>query len=63
MEAIDISDLPEPVAQTVASLVESLRQLLATHEGGGKKERVPELPRWEGRVIGSLSRKELYDDN
>ena len=36
--------------------------LLATKEDGGKKGAVPELPRWEGRVIGSLRRKEIYDD-
>ena len=57
---IDLTGLPEPVAQGIAKLVEALRQ------GQGEPKPGPpaaaELPRWEGVVLTTLSRRELYDD-
>ncbi len=60
MQSIDVSDLPEPVAQVLAELVAELRRQLvqATPPPASK---VPELSRCEGTVIGTLSRNELYD--
>lgn len=59
MKTIDVEDLPEPVAQAVAAMVEALRQQLAKKE---EKPKRVELPSWPGTVIGSLSRKDIYSD-
>lgn len=61
MQSIDVSDLPEPLARVIAQMVEELRRQLV-RATAPPQSRVPELSRWDGTVIGSLSRKELYDD-
>src|SRR5512135_1184998 len=60
MQSIDVSDLPEPVALVIAQLVAVLRRQLVQAAQPPASE-VPELSRWDGTVIGTLSRKELYD--
>jgi hypothetical protein len=59
MEQIDVRDLPEPVARAIQAMVEELRRQLGQ---AAPKKQVKELPRWEGRVLGNLTRDELYDD-
>jgi hypothetical protein len=59
MEQIDVHDLPEPVARAIQAMVEELRRQLGP---AAPKKQGKELPRWEGRVLGSLTREELYDD-
>lgn len=67
MENLDISDLPAPVARALRAVVETVRRELAAKpepEPGPRKtshERV-KLSVCEGRVIGNLSREEIYDD-
>jgi hypothetical protein len=59
MKAINVEDLPEPMALAVQSIVETLRQQV--HAGNDRRPRV-ELPRWPGTVIGRARREEIYDD-
>jgi hypothetical protein len=59
MQHIDVSDLPEPVARAIETIVQSLRQ--QPHMAAPKKE-AKELPRWQGQVIGKMSREEIYED-
>jgi hypothetical protein len=56
---IDLSGLPEPVARDIAKLVETLREKLGEPRPAA---RPGILPRWEGTVLGTISRRELYDD-
>jgi hypothetical protein len=58
METINVEGLPEPVVRAVEAMVQTLREQLVK---GEKKEPV-ELPTWRGAVIGSLRRKDIYDD-
>jgi hypothetical protein len=58
MEAIDVRDLPEPVARAIRDMVEALRKQLQRPATPGE---VRELPVWQGTVIGRLTRKEIYD--
>jgi len=62
-ETIDVTGLPEQVVEDIQSLVQSIRrnlpeQLPQTRPASSKVA----LPRWEGTVLGPLSRRELYDD-
>ena len=57
MEQIDVSDLPEPLARAIEAMVESVRHQLHPHIKHAR-----ELPLWEGEVIGSLTREEIYED-
>jgi hypothetical protein len=62
-ELIDVTGLPEQVVEDIQSLVESIRRSLPAR--GPQPQAGPAtatLPRWEGTVLGSLSRRELYDD-
>jgi hypothetical protein len=59
MQTIDVHDLPEPIAQAIAAMVEAVRQRLAPP---ASKSMPREFPRWPGTVIGTLSREEIYDD-
>jgi hypothetical protein len=61
MQHIDVSDLPDPIARAIQTIVQTLRQQLV--EAAAIKPRTGELPRWEGQVIGNLTREEIYDDD
>lgn len=56
---IDVDGVPEPFVQAVKKMVDTLREQFQDKEG----ERPPvELPVWPGKVIGSLTRDEIYED-
>jgi len=58
MRTINIEGLPEPVAEAVVKMVEALQgQFTVTPE---QRPRV-DLPRWPGKVLGSLTREEIYE--
>ena len=59
MKSIDVEDLPEPIAQTVQLMVQRLREQLRRPAASRPKVQLPE---WPGRVLGNLSREEIYDD-
>jgi len=63
MEILDVSDLPAPVVRALKKVVESVRRELAekptTRKPPGEKVK---LSLCEGKVIGKLSREEIYDD-
>jgi hypothetical protein len=60
MEHIDVHDLPQPVVRAIASMVDEIRRELGR---GTAQREAKELPLWDGQIIGSLSRDEIYDDN
>ena len=59
MKTINVDDIPEPIVRAMESVLETLRQQF--HDADKPRHRV-ELPDWPGKVIGSLSRTELYRD-
>jgi hypothetical protein len=63
LETIDVTGLPRPVVADIQKLVESIRNNLpAAPAGSSAPSPVVELPRWQGTVLGVLTRRELYDD-
>jgi hypothetical protein len=62
-ETIDVTGLPEQVVEDIQNLVESIRRNLRVREPETQVSPASvTLPRWEGTVLGPLSRRELYDD-
>jgi hypothetical protein len=59
METVSIEGLPEPVAAAVVQMVEALRTQFA---GAPRAHKPVELPRWPGKVLGSLTREEIHRD-
>ena len=59
MQTIDVSDLPEPIARALETMIQTLRQQFR-HPVSTEPSR--ELPKWEGEVLGKLTREEIYDD-
>lgn len=63
MQTIDVHDLPEQVAKAIEGMVQTLRAQSRKKAGNGKKSaRKTRLPTWEGDVIGSLRRQEIYEN-
>lgn len=64
METINVRGLPEPVVRALESMVETLRRQMTTDPAGkpGVKKTNGQIPRWPGKVIGALTREEIYDD-
>lgn len=60
LETIDVTGLPDQVVEDIQKLVQSIRMNLPEKEKPALEG--ISLPRWEGAVHGSLSRRELYDD-
>ena len=59
MKAINLDGLPEPVAEAIEHLVEVLReQFRLARKTPGRAD----LPIWEGKVTGKLTREEIYED-
>jgi len=59
MKVVNIEGLPEAVAAAVQQMVETLRSQFATPRRAAK---AVELPRWPGKVLGGLTREEIYRD-
>lgn len=64
MDTIDVSGLPEPLADALRKMVQTLRARLP---GNGQQMGIEPkhevcLPVWPGKVIGSLKREDLYGD-
>lgn len=57
MRSVNVDDLPEPVAQALAHLVETLKEQFRA--APKPRERV-ELAVRKGTVIGDLSRQDIY---
>jgi hypothetical protein len=59
---LDLSDLPEPIANGLAVVAEMARVMNATHPPEASGVKAPfSLPVFEGKVFGSLSREAIYD--
>jgi hypothetical protein len=58
MRTINIDGLPEPVAAAVVRMVEALREEFVVRPD--QRPRV-ELPCWAGKVLGNLTREEIYE--
>jgi hypothetical protein len=63
MEHIDVRGLPESIAQALKSMVDALRQKMAAKvpANGAAAAALP-LEHRPGKVIGPISREEIYDD-
>ena len=60
MDAIDVRDLPEPLARAIETMVHLLReQLRENHQQRG--QRIEFLIK-HGAVIGSVKREDIYGD-
>jgi hypothetical protein len=59
MHTIDVSDLPDPVARAVENMIQVLRQQYARPI---PTEASNDLPKWEGQVLGKLTREEIYGE-
>jgi hypothetical protein len=59
MDVIDTKGLPESFARAIRAMVETLRQHLEQDEKPRRKVQLTTRP---GRVFGTLSRRELYED-
>ena len=59
MTTISLEGLPDPVVRSLEALVETVRREMRAAQV--QRHRV-ELPRWPGKVIGSLTREEIYED-
>jgi len=58
VKTVSIEGLPEPVAEAVVKIVETLRgQFVGRHEPAPRVD----LPRWPGKLLGNLSREEIYE--
>jgi hypothetical protein len=57
---IDVSGLPEQVVMDIQKLVQTIREKLPAAKPAASKG---ELPLWDMKVIGSLSRREIYGDD
>jgi hypothetical protein len=59
VKTVSVEGLPEPIAVAVVQMVKTLREQFA----GPPEPRQPvELPRWPGKVLGNLTREEIYAD-
>jgi hypothetical protein len=60
---ISLDGIPEPVARAIEVVVQIARRFAATDKKRqGEDKPMRELPKWEGQVIGTLSRSAIYDD-
>ena len=64
LDTIDVTGLPEQVVEDIRNLVQSIRRNLSEKEEPAPRPSPSSvtLPRWQGTVLGSMSRRELYDD-
>ena len=60
METIDVKDIPEPIARGLEVVAEMARKLTGTRAKGHNHI---ELGVRSGTVYGTLSRKELYEED
>ena len=59
MDTIDVSGLPEPIAQQLQAMVQALREQLSKENTGNQRVK---LPVWQGSVKSALRREQIYDD-
>jgi hypothetical protein len=65
VKSIDVEGLPEPLAAAIDLVVRTFKVQMAPKTGvpaAAPKAKAPELPRWPGKVIGSLRREDIYAD-
>ena len=62
MKAIDVEGLPEPVAQALATIVDMLRRKRTATAVQEQPRQKVELYTWPGKIIGHLTREEIYED-
>ncbi len=59
MRTINVEGLPEPVVRAMEIVVETVRQQLNVDDR--PRSRL-QLPVWPGKIIGPMSRTEIYED-
>ncbi len=60
METIDVKDIPEPIARGLEIVADMARKLTGTQANGHNRI---QLGVRSGTVYGTLSRKELYEED
>ena len=58
---LNVEGLPEPFVEAVKTMVKALREHFQAQATGGELTPV-KLPVWPGKVIGPLTREEIYSD-
>jgi hypothetical protein len=61
MKTINVEGLPEPIAQAMEAMARLLREQLVAAEKPDKGRHVS-LPTRSGKVLGILSREDIYED-
>ncbi len=59
MKTINVEGLPDTVVKAMEVVVETMRKELHPPE---KPASPKPLPRWPGKAVGELSRREIYED-
>ncbi len=59
MKSINVEGIPEPVARIFAFMIQVVREQLKAQPQ--RRPRV-KLPVYKGKIIGSLSRRDIYSD-
>jgi hypothetical protein len=59
MKTINVEGLPEPVVRAMEIVVDTVRKQLHADERPPSRDK---LPVWPGKVLGSMSRTEIYED-
>jgi hypothetical protein len=62
MNTINVEGLPEPIAQAMDAMARLMREQLATDRQENRKVDKITLPTRSGKVIGELTRDEIYKD-
>ncbi len=62
MKTINVEGLPEPIAQAMEAMARLLREQLKAVEKRDTKGKPIGLPTKSGKVVGTLSREEIYED-
>lgn len=58
MRTIDLEGIPEEQAKAIEEQVRYWREQAAK-----RAKPAVEIPRWKGKVIGRMTREEIYDDD
>lgn len=63
MKQIDVEGIPDRIVCILQTMIDALRNNCAANPDRAKtKTDTRELPRIHGTVIGSLSRRDIYED-
>ena len=59
MKTINVDGLPDPIIRSLEVVVQTFREEICAEE---KPREQVKLPVWPGKVLGPLTREEIYKD-